>query len=126
MNQQEVPKVVGVALLIAITGILGTACGSDEPTTTATPRPAQADAAATAQADIEDFTHSDLTVNVGTTVTWTNQDNVSHTSTSDDPMWNSGRLASGESFSFTFTEPGTHAYHCDIHPSMMATITVNP
>ena len=117
---------VGLVLLLAITGILGTTFGSDEPTTTATARPAQAGAAANAQADIKDFTHSDLTVNVGTTVTWTNQDNVSHTSTSDDPLWNSGRLASGKSFSFTFTVPGTHSYHCDIHPSMMATITVNP
>ena len=81
------------------------------------------------QADIQNFTHQDLTVQVGDTVVWTQQDGVSHTTTSGTPgssdgVWDSGTLRQGESFSVTFTEAGTFAYFCSIHPSMTATVTV--
>lgn len=70
------------------------------------------------------FQPATLTIPAGTTVTWTNQDSVSHTSTSDTGVWNSGTLAHGQSFSFTFSQPGTFPYHCAIHPFMKASITV--
>jgi plastocyanin len=70
------------------------------------------------------FQPATMTIPVGATVTWTNQDAVQHTSTSDTGLWNSGPLDQGKSFSFTFTQPGTYAYHCAIHPYMTASITV--
>lgn len=65
-----------------------------------------------------------LTVAVGTTVTWTNGDGPSHTTSSDEEGWDSGVLASGDSFELVFDAPGVFAYHCNIHPSMSATVTV--
>jgi plastocyanin len=65
------------------------------------------------------FQPAEITVEVGSEVTWTNQDGVTHTATSDDEIWNSGNLASGGSFSQTFEEPGTYTYFCQIHPGRM-------
>jgi plastocyanin len=64
----------------------------------------------------------ELTVAVGTTVTWTNTDVVSHTSTSDATGWNSGTIAPGGQFSFAFPTAGTFSYHCAIHPGMVGTV----
>ena len=70
-----------------------------------------------------------LQVRVGTTVTWTNQDDVPHTVTfrhgmSGGTMMGSGMMTRGQSFSLTFRMPGTYQYSCLVHPSMVATVTV--
>ncbi len=71
-----------------------------------------------------------FTIPVGTRVTWTNNDLFTHTTTSDEtpaPVWDSGFMAGGVSFSFTFTQVGVFPYHCAIHsltPAMHGTITV--
>lgn len=74
-----------------------------------------------------------LTVEVGTTVEWTNRDGAPHTSShrvdnSEPPVtgteWDSPTLSTSASFSHTFTTPGTFQYYCEIHPSMRGTITV--
>jgi plastocyanin len=71
------------------------------------------------------FTPASMTVKAGTVVTWTNDDNASHTVTSDSgTTLNSPAINVGGTFSFTFTTPGTYAYHCSIHPSMHGTIVV--
>jgi plastocyanin len=70
------------------------------------------------------FSPDSMTIKVGTTVKWTNQDSVAHTVTSDTGLFDSGDLAAGDTFSFTFTQSGTFAYHCTMHPSMTATIIV--
>ncbi len=70
------------------------------------------------------FSPSSLTVKAGTKVTWTNNDSVTHTVTEGNGAFNSGDLAPGSSFSFTFSKAGTYSYHCSIHPSMTATIVV--
>jgi plastocyanin len=72
------------------------------------------------------FSPAALTVKVGTTVKWTNQDSVGHTVVADDNSWGSGNLNQGDSFSFAFNTAGTYAYHCGVHPNMKATITVVP
>lgn len=64
-----------------------------------------------------------LTVLVGTTVTWTNHDEDAHTVTST--AFSSAGLSSEETFSQTFTRPGTYEYHCALHPQMRATVVVN-
>jgi len=70
------------------------------------------------------FQPATVTVPVGGTVTWTNRGNAPHTSTSRTGVWDSGRLTSGQSFSFTFRQAGSFAYFCMIHPQMTATVVV--
>lgn len=72
------------------------------------------------------FAPTPLTVRVGTTVTWTNDDPTPtiHTATADDGSFDTGNIQPGKSASHTFSTPGTYAYHCAIHNYMRATITV--
>lgn len=71
------------------------------------------------------FDPADITVPVGATVVWTNEDAVDHTATAGGDTWDSGVVAPGESFDFEFDEPGTYTYLCEIHPTVMqGTITV--
>jgi plastocyanin len=71
------------------------------------------------------FHPSTLTVKVGTKVTFTNEDDPTHTATSsgDTPI-NSGNLSKGQSYTVTFTKPGTYNYICSIHQYMKGTIVV--
>ena len=66
-----------------------------------------------------------LTVNVGDTVVWTNEDSAPHTVTvSDGPeKFNSPNLNKGDSFSYKFTKAGTYNYYCAVHPDMKASVT---
>ena len=67
-----------------------------------------------------------LTVSVGSTVTWTNRDDIPHTVvSSDDPKaFKSKVLDTDEKFSFTFTKAGTYSYFCSIHPKMTGKVVV--
>jgi len=65
-----------------------------------------------------------ITISAGMTVTWKNNDNTSHTSTSSSAAWDSGVMAPGATFSHTFPSAGTFAYHCSLHPNMVGTVTV--
>jgi plastocyanin len=66
-----------------------------------------------------------ITIPAGSTVTWTNNDDVPHVVSSDDnKMFKSKALDTDDRFSFTFTKPGTYNYYCAIHPKMTATIVV--
>ena len=66
-----------------------------------------------------------VTVPVGATVTWTNQDGAPHTVTSDTKgMFSSGWKFKGGTFAFQFTKAGTYPYHCSIHKGMRGTVTV--
>lgn len=96
------------------------------PTTAPTPTPTTAPTSTGNSVSIKNFAFSpvSLTVKVGTKVSWTNNDSVTHTVTADKGAFNSGPLTPGSTFSFTFTKAGTYSYHCNIHPSMMATIVV--
>ncbi len=73
------------------------------------------------------FTPSQITIAKGGSVTWTNNDSITHTVVDDlsnvgGP--NSGDIAPGQSYSFTFEKTGSFQYHCSIHPSMRGTIVV--
>jgi plastocyanin len=70
------------------------------------------------------FQPATITVPVGTTVTWTNNDSASHTVTADDGSFKSESLGSGATFSQTFATAGTFAYHCAIHSTMKGTVVV--
>jgi plastocyanin len=71
------------------------------------------------------FTPASLTVKAGTTVTWTNRDDIPHgIASSDNGFKKSKALDTDDSYSFTFTTPGTFKYFCYIHPHMLGTIVV--
>jgi amicyanin len=70
------------------------------------------------------FGPASLTVAVGTTVTWTNRDDIPHTVVSDDKAFKSKVLDTDEKFSYTFTKPGTYGYFCSIHPKMTGKVVV--
>ena len=65
-----------------------------------------------------------LTVKAGTTVTWTNGDDIPHTIVSRDGIFKSKVLDSGDKYSFTFAKAGQFGYYCSIHPHMTGTIIV--
>src|SRR5690349_11794567 len=56
------------------------------------------------------FSPATVTINVGDTVIWTNQDSVNHTTTSNTRIWDSGNLGQSQSFQRTFNQPGTFPY----------------
>jgi plastocyanin len=70
------------------------------------------------------FSPKSLTINVGDTVTWDNSDVQHHTATADDGSFDTGPISSGTPKSVTFSTAGTFAYHCNIHPTMTATLVV--
>lgn len=70
------------------------------------------------------FSPSTLTVAKGTTVTWKNADNTTHTSTSDTNIWDSGNIAPGTSATSTFSTAGSFTFHCKYHSMMTGTIVV--
>lgn len=116
----------------AVAALSLTACGGDDDSTTPDTTAAAADATDTAatgdsQIVISGFAFSGVSeVAVGTTVTVTNEDTASHTWTSTDGAFNSGGLGPGDSFEFTFDEPGTFEYRCNFHTEMTGTIVVTP
>jgi plastocyanin len=82
--------------------------------------------ASSAEVKIDNFSFgpTTLTVAVGTTVTWTNRDDIPHTVVSDDKVFKSKVLDTDEKFSFTFTKPGTYPYFCSVHPKMTGKVVV--
>ncbi|MCH8110056.1 MAG: hypothetical protein IIB15_07990, partial [Chloroflexi bacterium] len=148
-----------VFVAAVIVGIALVACGSETPSTLASAAPTSApeptDVTGTAQtstsipvdatstplastssedesslkSEIFDFALEDLTIQVGTTVTWVNLDTAPHTATAGvspdlSGEWDSGHLGKGKESSFTFNKVGAFPYFCTIHPFMTATITV--
>ena len=92
-----------------------------------TERRIEGTAAASPSIRIQNFAYNPpaLSVTSGVTVAVQNADSVQHTLTSDAAAFDTGTMAGGQSDSFVApAEPGTYAYHCNIHPSMKGTLTV--
>jgi amicyanin len=70
------------------------------------------------------FTPATLTVPIGSTVTWTNQDEEPHTVAAKDGSFHSTGMDTHGTYSFTFTTPGSYDYICSIHPFMTGTVVV--
>lgn len=87
---------------------------------------AQAAPANTVVIDNFSFSPAELSVAVGSTVTWENHDDMPHTIVNDATPreFKSAPMDSGEHFSQTFSKPGTYKYFCSIHPHMTGTIVV--
>lgn len=110
-----------VAALIAV-AILGIAALGAWPTSFAAAPPQ------TVEVKVDNFSFglAALTVSAGTTVTWTNRDDIPHTvvSTDEPKVFKSKVLDTDEKFSFTFAKPGTYPYFCSIHPKMTGKVIV--
>ena len=65
-----------------------------------------------------------ITVPVGTTVTWTNSDDIPHTAVSTDGVFKSKVMDTDEKFSYTFTKARTYSYYCSVHPKMTGQVVV--
>jgi len=72
------------------------------------------------------FAPAMVTVPVGTTITWTNDDQDAHTVSATGGAFKSAALNNGDTFRFTFSKPGRYDYLCSIHPFMTATVVVTP
>ena len=113
---------VSVAVFIAA-AVLGFAASGAKNSAVAAQQKAES-----AEVKIDNFSFgpTTLAVSVGSTVTWTNRDDIPHTVVSaDDPKaFKSKVLDTDEKFSFTFTKAGTYAYFCSIHPRMTGKVVV--
>jgi plastocyanin len=87
---------------------------------------AKAPQPSSAEVKVDNFSFgpASLTVAVGTTVTWTNRDDIPHTVVSTDKVFKSKVLDTDEKFSFTFDKAGTYPYFCSIHPKMTGSVVV--
>ena len=103
---------VMVAMLLLSAGSPGSSANTAEP------------ASAEVKVDNFSFGPATLTVAVGTTVTWTNRDDIPHTIVSTDKVFKSKVLDTDEKFSFTFSKAGTYPYFCSIHPKMTGSVVV--
>ncbi|HJZ73098.1 MAG TPA: plastocyanin/azurin family copper-binding protein [Vicinamibacterales bacterium] len=122
---------VALSFLIAIAA---SGCSGSSSPATPTPTPtAPAPSASTTAVSIPQgasfltltaYNPNPVSIALGTTVRWTNTDSVAHTSTADGNAWNSGTLAAGAHFDFTFQTAGTFPYHCAFHPGMVGSIVV--
>lgn len=73
-----------------------------------------------------DFLPRDLTVPLGTEITWVNRDSVPHDATSDKGGWSTDLLKPGQEGTLVFDRPGAFDYLCTIHPNMKAKLVVRP
>jgi plastocyanin len=91
------------------------------------PRGAAAEAAPVAvTVKIANFDYSPgvVSVPVGASVTWINNDDDAHSVVADNKAFRSAPLDTGDHFTFTFTAPGTYGYHCGLHPQMVGKVVV--
>lgn len=113
----------GLALAVLLVGCGGGSAPSEDD---GGESPTDGGAVAGTPVAIENFAFDPgtLTIAVGDTVTWTNNDSAAHTATADDGSFDSGNIEQGESFSHTFDEAGTYTYVCTFHPNMTGEIVV--
>jgi amicyanin len=79
---------------------------------------------ATVRIDNFSFTPAEITVAPGTTVTWTNGDDIPNTVTATNKAFRSKAMDTDQHYSFTFTAPGTYEYFCALHPHMQGKVIV--
>jgi plastocyanin len=110
---------LGLACVLSIVGVMSLLGLGDDGS-------ARADTTTIEEVAIASFAFNPATVTVttGSSVRWTNNDGVDHTSTSDTGVWDSGALSLSDLFTQTFDATGVYSYHCDIHPSMLGRVVV--
>lgn len=86
--------------------------------------PADTPAEVAVKIDNFSFAPNTLTIAAGSTVRWTNHDDIPHNIVSDEKTFKSKVLDTDEAFAYTFTKPGTYTYFCGLHPKMTGKIVV--
>jgi plastocyanin len=111
--------------IMALTFVL-TGCGSSTSSPTAVAQNSQQVLSGSIDIQMKGiaFVPIQVTVKVGTKVTWTNLDNVAHNVIAADGSWSSDSLNNGQTFSKVFDKTGTFQYVCSFHPGMNGTIIV--
>ena len=112
------PWIFGIAVLLAALSL-----GKPSNTFGAAPDDKSASEVAI-KIDNFSFSPATITVPAGTTIRWTNRDDIPHTVVSEDKTFKSKVLDTDEQFTYTFTKPGTYSYFCSIHPKMTAKVVV--
>ena len=112
-----------LGILVILPSLLACSSGYGTTKTTNTTAPTNA---ANNSVNISNYAFSPatITINIGTSVKWTNKDSVTHTVTSDTGAFTSGNIATNGTYSYTFNVAGTYQYHCSIHQTMKGTIIV--
>jgi len=103
------------------------ACGSDNSPTNPTPTGNGTPVSIVANSSnltTNAYSPNPINVSVAGSVTWTNNDNTTHTSTSNTGVWDSAVIAPGGRFTMTFPNAGSFPYHCTLHPGMVGTVNV--
>jgi plastocyanin len=122
MKMRSFLTVITLAALLA-------ACAPATPAATAAPvTSAPVSSGNEVKVDISGFAFNPgtITIKVGQTVTWTNNDSASHNVKADDGSFASSTLGNGASFSYTFNTAGTYTYKCGFHANMLGTVVVQP
>ena len=112
-----------IVLLLMFSAIVLTSCGKSGSGYGSNNTPPPANGNTVSMVNMS-FSPSNLTVTAGTTVTWTNNDAMDHTVTSDGGLFDSGNIGAGAKYSKQFSTVGTFPYHCIIHAGMTGKITV--
>ena len=110
--------ILGLATTVMIAMVLL----AGEPSVAANDQPSGS--SADVKIDNFSFGPQTLTVSVGTTVVWTNRDDIPHTVVSTDGVFKSKVRDTDEKFSYTFTNAGTYPYFCSVHPKMTGKVVV--
>jgi plastocyanin len=121
MKNKKAKWILGMTAIVAVGFVLMVGAGKIRAASAGGPPPGGI------EVKIDNFNFGPMTVTVaaGTTVTWTNNDDVPHTVVSDDKTtFKSKALDTGEHFSYTFSKPGKYPYFCSVHPKMLAEVVV--
>lgn len=115
MNRSSSLRIVAAVLVLSASVVLGSQM--EQP---------QSPAGAKVEIAIDNFSFSPATVTVavGTTVRWTNRDDIPHTVVSEDKAFKSKALDTEDQFTYTFTKAGTYSYFCSLHPKMTGKVVV--
>ena len=125
-------KHIGLASLLTSLAVLAGCGGGSSPQSTS-PTPTSPSTSSSVSVAIPmgaqlltttSYVPDTLSVKVGTTVKWTNNDSIAHTATSNNNLWDTGNIAPGTTGSYTFQSAGTFPYYCIYHFGMVGTITV--
>lgn len=118
-------RALGFVLCLATSAGTALALPARQPSKAATLKPATAPLSAP-MVKIDNFTFNaaTITVKVGTTVTWTNGDDIPHTVVAKDKSFKSKVLDTGDTFAFTFSKAGQYDYYCSLHPHMTGQVIV--
>lgn len=114
---------IPLALVLALSGFIGCSKSGGGSYGMSPPNPVTPPANTVVISNFA-FGPGQLNVPANTTVTFTNNDGVAHTATSDAGLWDTGSIASGASKTIKFTTAGAYPYHCTFHPMMKATVVV--